>query len=174
MGRGKATGLSLEYQRICKRFVEHTVGKHGLVPLDGDGIDVKIHLGGDVYFTVDVALRDPESKLLLLMECKRKEKRGFDQGQVAAFAMVIHDLRQGGTDVEGIMVCLNAAQVGAKKAARRWNIRLTECPHSNSPALTGVIDNVVAGRTAFMAASLEGRSTLSATLSAVHPDGSIR
>jgi len=131
MAKGKAYGADRAYQELCRDIIRHLQFQDDLVPYSGDGIDIPFQIcGTDVTF--DVALKDPQGKLVVV-ECKRW-KYPIKRKEIAAFAFDVECLRKDfEVEVAGIFVTKSRYQSGAIKMATRVGVDVAVCDQNQSP-----------------------------------------
>ena len=127
---GKAHGIDRDYQVLCRNIIQQLEQQEGLIPYDGDGIDVSIMIAGTVW-TIDVALKDMINKVVFA-ECKRW-KDAIKKGAIAEFAYKVEKFREeSGLLVEGIYFTKTGYQKGAVEAALFPGIQVAVVAESQS------------------------------------------
>lgn len=135
LGRGSATKpADAEYQRLCAYTVLFMRSAEGWEPLAGDGIDVEVKIGtGKV--AVDIGLRSPDRKCILIGECKGWAKKNVSKSYLLALRAVTVDLKRAPrTQVEGLFFASSGFQSGLVRLAKGYRIRLAKVRRDQNPA----------------------------------------
>lgn len=133
MGRGKAQGADRDYQVLARDIVQIISREEGLVPYEGDGVDVPFEMGGSTW-TLDIALKKPDDSKIVVGECRRWASP-IEQEHVAAFAYKVELLREStGKEVAGFYFTKQHFRVGAVKAAAKPGIKVITCKQDQLPS----------------------------------------
>ncbi len=131
MPAGKAHGKPREYQVFARNVLQILRVQENLKPYSGDGIDVEIKLGY-ATFTFDVALKGSDDRIVVV-ECKSRSKDRVKQGDIAAFANEVANLRKATlANVAAVFFTNSAYQDGAIKHATWEGIDIAVCTSKES------------------------------------------
>ena len=134
MPAGAATGPARRYQEECRDLLLRHAAGAGLVPYEGDGIDVRFQLGV-APVRLDVALRGPDGRLVVA-ECKRYRKEDpIEQGLVKQFAYDVERLRATqAVEVAGFFLTTSSYQIGALRTAFEPGIQMVLFASGQQPS----------------------------------------
>jgi len=132
MSSGKAHGENRDYQILGRSIVQVLNRQEGLIPYEGDGIDVPFKMGGTTW-TLDIALKSCDGSKIVVGECRRWAY-SIEQEHIAAFAYKVELLRKhSGKEVAGIYLTKTRYRIGAVKAAAGAGIEIAICGQDQSP-----------------------------------------
>ncbi len=126
MGAGDAQGPNLAYQVLVKKIISILSQQESLIPLDSDGIDVPVEMGGTKW-KLDILLKTIDENRIIVGECKRW-RQVIKQNDIAAFAYKVVLLREKtNKEVRAIFFTKKRFQPGAERAAAYAGIELALC-----------------------------------------------
>ena len=132
MSSGKAHGENRDYQILGLSIVQVLSRQEGLIPYEGDGIDVPFEMGGSTW-TLDIALKNLDDSKIVVGECRRWAYP-IEQEHIAAFAYKVELLRKhSGKEVAGVYLTKTHYRIGAVKAAAGAGIEIAICGQNQSP-----------------------------------------